>query len=408
MLIGIKLISSLWKKVIRLRGKNMIKVSQMPKKHLLLIVLISFGLLVVNVYSFYLQANGIILSDLGTHISFALEGDSDYSILHVLISLFYAIGGDAVLVSIFLAVLSLLSLWAGWALLMHLAPAAHSLLLFFVSLACNVEMAFYIPWIGPLYLGSYAAGVWHNPTYMVIKPLAVLCFLFFLRVWKNYREGSFWKDYIVFTLLLTLSTWAKPSFVMSFGPVIFILLLWDFIKGRGKNLGRTVIVGLSLLPSLLVALGQSLLVFNESDSIAFGYAIFLRQYIQYPIGGLLKSIVFPVIVLVICHKVSKNAAWWAAVLNTIFSVGYAFFLYETGRRLADGNFTWGTHIAVFLLFLVTSSILFQWQAEKNIISSGSAWQKTGFWISCALLIAHAVFGIGYFILFNYVTHSYLL
>ncbi|MDL2218984.1 hypothetical protein LJC04_01420 [Ruminococcaceae bacterium OttesenSCG-928-O06] len=372
------------------------------------IALLSLAVFASNLFLFYIQSIELSLSDFPTHIVFSLEGDSNYSLLHILVKLLHGVWSNTVLMSTLLALMSVAAVWAGWALLRYLAPDASPLLLFFAAFACTMEISLYIPALGPMYLGSYGAGVWHNPTYTLLKPLAALALLYYLKICKTYLDKFPWTHYAIFTVVLTLSTWVKPSFFVSFAPAMAVLLLRDFITRRGKGFGRMVILGLSVAPSLLIIVMQSLILFDDANAVSIGWLTVLGHYTQYPVLSLLKSIAFPAVALAVCGRALKNnTAAWAAVLNTLFAVTYAFLLYETGRRLAEGNFMWGAFIAVFLLFLVATAALFQWQAKNKIIRSGSMAQKTGFWVMAALLAAHMVFGIIYYAgIFAYGTYLY--
>ena len=56
------------------------------------------------------------------------------------------------------------------------------------GLGCGLMVltAVYVPWLNPqVYLGQSSPTIWHNPTNMAVKPLALLGFLLFLDLYRK-------------------------------------------------------------------------------------------------------------------------------------------------------------------------------------------------------------------------------
>ena len=58
-----------------------------------------------------------------------------------------------------------------------------------LTMGIMVLTALYMPWFNrEVYLGQSSPTIWHNPTNMAVKPLALLLFLWFLRLYMNKQK----------------------------------------------------------------------------------------------------------------------------------------------------------------------------------------------------------------------------
>lgn len=82
------------------------------------------------------------------------------------------------------------------------------------------------------YLGYITGNVYHTPTFILLKPLAILVFIFGIR---QFYQRPNWKNILIGAILLVLATQAKPSFTITFLPAIAIITLINIKQIRTLN-----------------------------------------------------------------------------------------------------------------------------------------------------------------------------
>lgn len=378
---------------------------EFTSKQLVLVFLSTIAMFSSAAVLFYRQATGQYISDISIHIRFALEGEQNYSLLHLCFEFLFLLGQNTVWIVVFLALMAVASVYATWYLLRYLAPLVSGPRLLLLAWLCNFEMSIYIPAAGGIYMGSLSGTVWHNPTYIAFKPLAILAVLFFLYTYKSYLDKFPWRHFLLFTAAFTLTTWIKPNFALSFAPAMAVLLLADLFKTRGKSIGRAVLLGCSVIPSVVLCLVQAFLLFNEDSKVAFGFLELFGIYAQYPLLNIAKSLLFPLLALLYWRQVNGPGAVPVVVTNAVLAYAQLLLLFEEGDRKTDGNFLWGAYFATFLLFVVGAAALSQWQ-EKNR-NSATGKQKAMAYFIWAILGIHAATGLIYYISFI-VNGSYMI
>ncbi len=197
-------------------------------------------------------------SDLGMHLAFAQRG-MVYSTVSLLIGPAYALAGRvgiAVLLAAFhLAAVAVFA--CGLRTALPDAPRPARLL---VSLVVNLATAVWMPRGGYWYQGTVGGTIYHNTTYIMLAPFALLAMLAFYRVWPTMRDDLDLRAYAVYTVLLTVATSFKASLIFAFAPTLLVLLIADFIRTRAKNLKNEILIGSSVFPrcSALLYPGQGL------------------------------------------------------------------------------------------------------------------------------------------------------
>lgn len=167
-------------------------------------------------------------SDLGMHLAFAQRG-MVYSTVSRLIGPAYALAGR-----VGIAVL-LAGVPSGRRRRVRLRPAhcpgpmprARPRLL--VSLVVNLATAVWMPRGGYWYQGTVGGTIYHNTTYIMLAPFALLAMLAFYRVWPTMRDDLDLRAYAVYTVLLTVATSFKASLIFAFAPALLVLLIADFV-----------------------------------------------------------------------------------------------------------------------------------------------------------------------------------
>ena len=80
-----------------------------------------------------------------------------------------------------------------------------------VSLVVNLATAVWMPRGGYWYQGTVGGTIYHNTTYIMLAPFALLAMLAFYRVWPTMRDDLDLRAYAVYTVLLTVATSFKAS-----------------------------------------------------------------------------------------------------------------------------------------------------------------------------------------------------
>ena len=203
-------------------------------------------------------------SDLGQHLAFAQRG-MVYSTVSLLIGPAYNLAGRmgiAVLLAVFhLAAVAVFA--CGLRAALSDVPRPVRLL---VSLVVNLATAVWMPRGGYWYQGTIGGTIYHNTTYIMLAPFALLAMLAFYRVWPTMRGKLDLRAYAVYTVLLTVATSFKASLIFAFAPALLVLLIVDFARTSAKNLKNEIIMGCSVFPGVALCVIQASVLFAEDDS----------------------------------------------------------------------------------------------------------------------------------------------
>lgn len=327
-------------------------------------------------YLFFMQADAAhdlyFESDLPAHLKMAEDGWG-YSLTAVFYRLFYLLPGYHFLVAAFLAffaggtmVVTYLFFWKFIFSRWFVKGAKWSAL--GAAVAVNTVMPCFIKAIHyQRYVGYQSPSVWHNSTYTVMKFFAVLTLIYYIRIFYDYKKKWVWKDWILFTLFLTLSTATKTSFLLVFAPVAFLGLFYDLY--RKVPVKRILLFASSIIPSIGIVLFQEVVLFGEETgngiAVDFGYNVYLRA--EKPYFTMILSALFPVLVFLfnivpVVKETVRNLKHKELPRHALFFLSWSMwavgalqllFLKETGGRELDGNFTWGYDLCLFLVFAVS-------------------------------------------------------
>ena len=272
------------------------------------------------------------------------------------------------------------------------------------GLLLNLVMPCYIRGIADgRYIGMESASIWHNSTYIVMKMMGLFCILYYGKLEKRYRQGISGGEWFLFTLLLSLCTAVKPSFLLVFAPVMAIFLLADLI--RRTPFQKVFVFGSTVFAPLLVVWFQNMILFGGETGngweIRPGYALSLHS--GYPLLSAVLSIFFPLALLLILPLISRRelladrqflGAWLLAAVGFL----EVFLFAETGDRAGDGNFMWGYSFAILMIFAVS---LTKWaEMGKGILRekriSGCRLRIGAFVFSALVLLWHIYCGIYFY------------
>jgi hypothetical protein len=220
------------------------------------------------------------------------------------------------------------------------------------------------------YLGYMAFGVYHNPTLVMLKPLALALFLAAVRGLNASSPLPAWFLAASATLAV-LSTLAKPSYAICLLPALFVAAGFAWWRKRDVSWRLLVVLGGSLV--LVLALqywltyslaGNSSAAFLKeiggglTKSQILWMPFFVMSYwSKFLFGKFLLSILFPLTVLLAYgRRALRDPMLPFAWLCFAFGAAYAYLLAESGTRIVDGNFFWSGSTTLFILF--TTSMIF--------------------------------------------------
>ncbi len=359
------------------------------RKSIVLFIMLHMTILLYGVsmvYLFYKQTQwtdgAVFESDLPVHIRMIIEDGWYYSLTAFVYRFCYMLPFGDLAVSLFLSFCGTLSVYLTALLVKRLLRPAEDKALFFddkalaAGLILNLVMPCYIKGIADgRYIGMESASIWHNSTYIVMKAVALICMLYYLKWMSLYREGLTVKRWLIFSVLLAVCTGIKPSFLVVFAPVMALFLLLDWIKGTPFK--RVFIFGSTVFLSLLVILFQNWILFGGSTGngwkLAPGHVI--SQHSGYPLISAVLSALFPLLVLLGNFSALKKERWFLGAW-LMAGVGFSelFLFSETGNRAGDGNFMWGYSFALLLIFTVS---LVKWIERVTKIFRGKNQAESG-------------------------------
>ena len=246
-----------------------------------------------------------------------------------------------------------------------------------VSLLSSLDRKWYLGYIG---ITSY-----HNPTIILLQPLALLQFALALRCFQ--QAGSRGRDIAFAGAVTLLATFAKPSFAICFLPAFCLLAAYRWWKKQVVD-WRLLALGFAV-PTVFLLGVQYLLAYGSPEQAGILFDPFL---VMSGLSGflgikLLLSIAFPLVMTLLffedmLHDTRMALAWLTFLLAAFF----AYFLAEGAPRTLDGNFVWGAKTSLLVLFAACTVLLFEKMRPVR-------WQAV---VAGAILAVHAAWGLLYY------------
>lgn len=207
-----------------------------------------------------------------------------------------------------------------------------------------------------MYLGLIAQNIWHNSTVIVLYPLAILQFIYAIKVFKEYNINNL----LILILTISIGLFFKPSFYFCLAPTIFLFSFYKF-KISSLKFWHIQIVLISTFIIFLIqsfALKSDIVVMQTNNNVKFEtiiapFSVWKLASDNKVLISFLLSFAFPITYLLLNIKTAfrKIEINFAIFLN-IFSLIIYIFLAETGERFYHGNFIWQCFISNFILFTV--------------------------------------------------------
>ncbi len=340
-------------------------------------------------------------SDLPYHISMAVEDRWFYSLTAMFYQVFYKTPFGNILTAVFLAIISMATIYATYVLLQEMTNRKYpDGLLCIMAVILNVVMPFFVDWAHfQRYIGYQSPSVWHNSTYICMKLCAVLVMISFWRIKDTYRKGLSIRQWITFASLLIIANAVKPSFCLAFAPAMAFYLLGDLVSKKA-DFKKIFIFGLAVIPSLLIILWQNSVLFGADTGngiiIAPGYALSLRG--NHPKVTFILSMMFCVVVLLYTFtEMLRDRNYRFIWMVWLFGFLEVFLFTEEGRRALDGNFMWGYSIALFFLFAMSVVKMLEKIVDKKGICQYPAVRAILTFVSGIVLGYHTYCGVFFFL-----------
>ena len=271
--------------------------------------------------------------------------------------------------------------------------------LFFVSMLYP-PTGIYLPGIRFKYLGVFTANPFHNATFMVARPFAVLAFLWYVKLLSVYEQHKT-ADYVLFAVFLLLATMTKPSFTLVMVSTAGLIMLFRLFRAKFRNFIPTVQLGLCFVPTFLDLLYQFKGVFvpveGEEGGLGFCFGEVWMQYTSNFVLAVGLAVGFPLLVLVLNYKeCRKNTLLCFSWQLYLVSFAEAFFLYEKGFRKYDFNFSWGYMYGIFFCHFCALVMVIRKTAEA--VSGRTGQGRAAILLVCQWLafLGHVVCGLFYF------------
>ena len=250
--------------------------------------------------------------------------------------------------------------------------------------------------IGWRYRGVFSPNPYHNATYLVARPFAIVCFFMFADLLKTYEREINWKKNLLFAAFLLLCTMTKPSFMLGFVVMAALILFYRTCRCRFGNFAKTMCLALCALPTFFMLLYQFGGVFTGKNSmgeeagIGFG---FLEAWItqEKPVGeALILGLALPVVVLLFNWKnIKEDGAYRLSWQYLLVNLAMLVLLYEKGYRKEHVNFAWGYMYAMFFSYLMSALVIWKSACKKTT----PVWATI---LQAGMYVWHLVCGIVYF------------
>lgn len=203
-----------------------------------------------------------------------------------------------------------------------------------------------------LYFGYIAPTSYHNPTSILLKPIAVLQFLLALYMLTN-RGGSLWMVGVA-SALSAVGAFVKPNYALALLPALAFFTLWRIVR-RQPVAWYPILLGFGIVNAVILLLQYTVLTesrgqiyFAPLESIHFGEPSNLAIALKLPL-----STAFPALVSLTNWKAARRSLPLGFAWLTFFVSLLHFYLFNEPEYPYAGNFWWGAQLCLFILFMVS-------------------------------------------------------
>lgn len=269
-------------------------------------------------------------------------------------------------------------------MLIHAAPQTGPLFLAWLAFGLTLAMALPNWWNRPLpphehdwwrlariYLLQITPNCWHNPTTIFCMPFVLALYWLFIRELEQLtRTSTIWIG-----VMIAVTSFAKPNFILAFAPVYALHLAWYALRSPGswqRRLATFFVLEIKafwlLLPALWLQF-ELLRTFSpeQQDTILIQPLAVWQEYVPFkniPFA-LLVGIFFPGMVFCcyprqVLQYLPLQRAW------LVFDVALLqFVLLMQKNNALHANFFWGTIFADRILFIQSTALVLQQPPSKK-------------------------------------------
>lgn len=284
-----------------------------------------------------------------------------------------------------------------------------------VSGMLSLAQPLYIRWFNPYqYEGQFSINPVFNPTHSAVKPIGLLCFMVAVDLILRYKgkDGIYFNGikkarwlYVLFSVLVLLSAFTKPTFMFMLLPAGVLYLLVELAEalfkkdgGAKKVWGFMWRMACTAIPSMLYLAAEYVAFYfwggTNSDAHVAIHPFLEAWHIYSPDvpKSVMLSMAFPIWI-----GVTNWRYFIGSVEGRLGLIGYATgtlefsFLVETGDKLGHMNFAWAMMSGMLLIWVICAARLIQ----MTIASKPGRWQSVKITIGWILLSLHLFSGLYY-------------
>lgn len=242
---------------------------------------------------------------------------------------------------------------------------------------------------GRYYFGYIGLANYHNPTVVLLRPMAVLILMFTAALFDPSTRRH-WLLAGAAAVVTVLATLTKPNLAIIWLPALAIEW-WIQSSESRRKLFWPIAIGFEL-PAVVILAWQYLSTYTGSGGGSGGilwapFKVEAGSSGYLPIKFLLSIWLLLVVIAVYRRSLFGNSSLRLTWMAFAFGAAAVYLLAEGGNRLDDGNFRWGAQIGLLLLFIAI--IRFVWRQsvlgklEKLVLLTGFS--------------PHVIAGVVYFI-----------
>ena len=244
---------------------------------------------------------------------------------------------------------------------------------------------------GQFYFGYIGLANYHNPTIHLLKPFALLSFIYAIRAISVDRNSP--KSIGLSAVLVIITAMIKPNYLIAILPAMALVIVIRWLQKRQFD-WKLLLYGF-YIPGLMILIVQWLIEYHfgaPGNGIIFAPFKVESAFSQNLVLKFILSTIFPLLVLIFARRKLLSdpellIGWVGFLVGTL----QFYLLAESGDRLMDGNFRWSGQIMLFLLFVVAA----RYTLKEIILSRGTKlWEKIALY---GAYIAQFSGGIAYYI-----------
>lgn len=261
-----------------------------------------------------------------------------------------------------------------------------------VTLTMATPIMALVVWDRLFYIGYIGLATYHNPTIQLLKPIALVSFIFAARTFGPGRSS--WTFILSSASLTMLSALIKPNYLLGILPGLGLVAALYLVKGRPLD-WRLLWLGF-FIPGCAILTAQFVVAYylpnTDSSSILFSPFGVVSAYSNYVVPKFLLSTLFPLTVAGFnFSRVRRDGTLLLAWAGFLASVVQMYFLAEGGSSFLHGNFFWGAQVMSLILFVASARFLWREKLATGEFPMGRDA------IPMAIYAAHVLAGIAYFV-----------